>query len=352
VRLGFVGCGNIAGRYAATARAYPRLELAGSFDAAPGRAEAFAEKWGGAAYGSLDELLADDDVETVVNLTFPAAHAAVTRAALEAGKHVHTEKPLALNAAEAHELAALARSRGVRLSAAPGTFLGEAQQTAEALLREGKLGRVRVAYVEVNWGRIETWHPEPETLYEVGALVDVGVYPITMLTSWFGPVRRVRAVTAELEPDRVRLDGRPFRLEAPDFAVALLELADGPLVRLTASFYVERHGRPQGIELHGDDASLHLHSFHDFDVPVELAPRGKPYAKVPLLGTPFRGGVDWARPLAALDEALAEGRPHPTSAERAAHVVEVLEAAQESAATGAAVELEPATAAAATAAGP
>ena len=148
-----------------------------------------------------------------MNLTIPSAHASVTAAALEAGKHVHTEKPVALRYEEARELVELAERTGRRLSCSPATLLGEAQQTAWKLVRDGALGEVRVVYAEANWGRIESWHPTPQALYDVGPLVDVGVYPLTILTAMFGPVRRVVAYGTTLEPERVTLAGEPFRLD-------------------------------------------------------------------------------------------------------------------------------------------
>src|SRR5437763_886499 len=136
MRVALVGCGNIATRYAQTIAAEPRLTLVGMTDVDSQRAQELAAGYGALAYPSFDVLLADDSIDTVVNLTAPVAHAAVTAAALRAGKHVHTEKPVALRYAEAVELAELARSSGVRLRCAPATLLGEAQQTAWKLVRE------------------------------------------------------------------------------------------------------------------------------------------------------------------------------------------------------------------------
>ena len=149
---------------------------------------------------------------------------------------MHTEKPLALGTARRAAPPELATRGGVRLSCAPATLLGEAQQTAWKLVRDGRLGRVRAVYAEANWGRIERWHPAPEALYEVGPLVDVGVYPLTILTAMFGPARRVAAYATTLQPERTRLDGVAFPVPAPDFLVAVVELEGGVVVRLTASF--------------------------------------------------------------------------------------------------------------------
>jgi predicted dehydrogenase len=339
VRVAIAGCGVIAPAYAKTMAAYDRLDLAGATDLVPERAEELVEKFGGRVYPSLADVLSDDAVDAVLNLTVQQAHPAVVRACLEAGKHVHTEKPLALTYAEARELADLAESNGIRLSCAPINFLGEAQQTATKVIREGRLGKVRVAYAEVNWGRIEAWHRAPIPFYEVGPLYDVGVYPLTLLATMFGAARRATAFASTLEPERRTLAGETFRLRTPDFVVALIEFAEGPLVRLTANFYVDHGRRQNGIEFHGDDASLHLVSFENFDSPLEIALRGEPYAPLPLVRTGFPG-KDWARSLAELDEALAEERPHRPSARLAAHVVEVMEAVSRSALAGEPVEIE------------
>jgi predicted dehydrogenase len=325
--IGIVGTGNIAGQYATTSRAHPEIRLVAATDVDRSRAIAFAETHGCRAHGSLDELLADDDVDIVVNLTVHQAHYEVTKRALEAGRHVYSEKPLALRPEEGHELVELATAQGVRLGCSPSTFLGEAQQTAAKVLRSGRLGPVRAVYAEVNWGRIETWHPAPVPFYEVGALVDVGVYPLTLVTSMLGPALSVRAWGWELLLDRVTTQGGHFRIGSPDLIVAAITLEGGAVVRLTTSFYV---GRPAkaigGIEFHGDDASLALGNFQDFDATVDVGPFGGTYEAVPLV-RPAPAAIDWARAVAEMATAIDAGRPHRASAEQAAHVVDIIGAA-------------------------
>jgi len=332
VRIGIVGCGNIADRYAARIAAYERLELAGVTDIRPGRAEAFAAEYGGRVYADLAALLDDSSVDTVVNLTEPQAHAKVSRAALESGKHVHSEKPLALSHAEARELVELASAAGVLLSAAPATLLGEAQQTLWKLVRNGAIGRVRVVYGEANWGRIESWHPDPRALYGVGPLVDVGIYPLTIATAIFGPARRVTAHAAIVEPDRMLLSGESFRPEAPDFVVAVIELESRVVIRLTASFYVPE-SQQRGLELHGDEGSLWLPSWGEANSRLMHQARGGEYEPVAPLRPPY-AGIDWGAALDDLAAAIETGRPHRASGEQAAHVVEILEAVRTSAAAG------------------
>jgi predicted dehydrogenase len=338
VRFAVVGCGNVAARYAQTLPRHPQVELVGATDLVRARAEAFVDAFGGRCYGSLDDVLADPAVEAVLVLTVPAAHAEVVRRSLRVGKHVHTEKPLALGSAEAWQLVADADAAGLRLASSPVTFLGDAQLALARLVRQGRLGRVRLAYAEANWGRIERWHPDPESLYDVGVLVDVGIYPVTLLTALFGPVRRVTAAARTLDPDRRTLDGRSFHPGRPDFVVAVLDLEDGPTVRLTASFYPEPTTRGRGIELHGDEASAYLESWQRFDSALALAPRGEEYAPVPVGGDPF-AGVDLGLAAAELADAVREGRPHRTGPAHAAHVVEVLEAVYRSSEAGTPLEI-------------
>ena len=332
--IGIVGTGNIAGGYARDALTHPEIRLVAATDIDPERATAFAKEHGCRAHASIDELLADEAVDIVVNLTVHHAHYEVTKRALEAGRHVYSEKPLALRSQEARELVNLATARGRRLGCSPSTFLGEAQQTAAGLIRSGRLGALRAIYAEVNWGRIETWHPAPAPFYDVGVMVDVGVYPLTLVTSMVGPAQGVRAWGWDLQPDRVTLDGTPFRIGSPDLIVSAIELDGGAVVRLTTSFYVGRPTRQHGgLEFHGDDASLALGSFQDFDATVELGAYGEAFETVEHVRPAFRGTA-WARGVAEMASAIDEGRPHRASAEQAAHVVDILEAASTSMAEG------------------
>jgi predicted dehydrogenase len=332
--IGMVGTGNIAAGYARDIPTHPEIRLIAATDLDQARAAAFADEHGIKAYGTLEELLADDRIDIVLNLTVHHAHFAVTKQALEAGRHVYSEKPLALNASDARAIVELAKARGVRLGGSPSTFLGEAQQTAAALIRDGRLGTVRAIYADVNWGRIETWHPAPAPFFDVGVLVDVGVYPLTLVTTMLGPARSVRAWGWELKPERMTLAGAPFHIGSPDLIVAAVELASGPVVRLTASFYVGRPAKERGsLEFHGDDASLAISSFQVFDATVEVGPFGGEFEPVELVRPPFEGTA-WARGVAEMAAAIGEGRPHRASGEQAAHVVEILEAAARSMADG------------------
>jgi predicted dehydrogenase len=328
VNVAIVGAGVIAQRYAERIAEVDGLKLVAVTDVLADRAETLASKHDAVAYRSLDELLAATDIETVVNLTIPAKHVEVTRAALQAGKHVHTEKPVALTADDAHELAALARDRGLRLSCAPATLLGEAQQTAWQLIRNGGIGDVKVVYAEANWGLIESWHPEPESLYVSGPLVDVGIYPLTIVTAMFGPVRRVTAFATMVQPVRTRKDGKTFELETPDFWVAACEHESGVVTRLTATFWV-KPSKQRGLEFHGTGGSLWMPTWGESNSRLLRTEDGEDYEAVPLL-RPAYAGFDWSLALLDLAEAIRDDRPHRMSAEHAAHVVGVLNGADTS----------------------
>jgi predicted dehydrogenase len=333
LRAGIIGCGDIARTYAAAIAAHEDLVLVAAADRNADRADALTARYGGTPYSSADDLLADEAVDLVVNLTRHYSHAELTSRALRAGKHVFSEKPLAMTGAAAWDLVRLADEAGVRLGCAPATYLGEAQQTAWAAVRSGLLGPVRVVFADVNWGQIERWHPRPQDFYAAGALFDVGVYPLTVLTSYFGPVRSVTAMTTILQPDREAADGTRFTIEAPDFAVGMLRLHSGPLVRLTCGFYVDLVSTQRGIEIHGDHGSLLMDRWYEFGAGVHLARRGGAAVRLPWLASPPSIPVDYGRPLSDLAQAIRSGAPHRATGEQAAHVVDVIEAMLESART-------------------
>jgi len=339
--IAFAGCGNISGAYADSLQAHPdRVTIIGAADLSGAARDAFCAKYGCRPYADLDAALADERVDLVVNLTTQAAHAEVTRRCLAAGKHVHTEKPLALTREKAKALVALARRHGVRLCCAPFTFLGEAQQTVGKAVRDGLLGETRVIYAEMNWNRIERWHPAPESFYAagVGPLFDVAVYPLAVMASLFGPVARVTGFGRIVLPERETLDGRKFTVGAPDVMVGGLEFASGPVARITASFYVGLTAQ-HGIEFHGDLGTIHLLSAPGFNSAVKhRALTDEQWADLPPVREPFPG-VEWGRAIFDVGEALAEGRPHRASAELGAHVTDICCSIAESAAKGHPVEV-------------
>ncbi|MFB6101623.1 MAG: aldo/keto reductase [Haloplanus sp.] len=334
----FVGCGAVARKYAATLDTSP-LSLVAVCDRDSDRAETFAAATGATPYAEFDALLDAEDVPLVVNLTGHGAHAAVTDRALRAGRHVWSEKPLALDADRAAGLVALAAERGLALGCAPTNDTGEVQRLARATLDDGRLGTVRLAYAHAHVGRVTEWHDDPGAFLQVGPLYDGAVYPLTLLSAWFGSVERVRVADAtDPWPDREeRTPERPSHVEAT------LELDDGPLVRLTASFYAPHRSREfTSLELHGDDGSCYLGDAGtlggDGDHHVQFGRAGRDYTPNPLRGpssrTPYLAGPE------RLAASVQRGRPDRQSARRAAHIVAVCNAVERAAAEGSSVAVD------------
>ena len=342
LKVAVVGCGNIAGGYGEAMLRCPEIKILGASDIDPARAKDWVGKFGGQAYASLDAVLADPQVEAVINLTIQQAHVEVVTKCLQAGKHVHSEKPLAPTFAEAQKLVDLAAAKNLRLSCAPVTWLGEAQQTAWKLIREGKIGTPRVVYATVDWGRIESWHPNPAPFYAAGPVFDVAVYPISMLTAWFGPVRQVIAGGGILLPNRKTKDAKPFTITTEDWVTAVLEFKSGLKARLCANFYVTNPTQHQAtIDFHGDDGSINTQWFAA-TAPVRLCANGGSYRRIPPVRQVAGTGswyVDWAAGVVALWRGLRTHQPHPTGGAHAAHVVEIMQAVHQSAREGRAISL-------------
>jgi predicted dehydrogenase len=355
MRIAIVGCGYVADYYVATLPNH-RLELAGVFDRDPSRAAAFAAFHGVPRYGSLAELLADPGVALVANLTNPRSHFEVSRAALEAGKHVYSEKPLAMSIGEAEQLVALAEARGLLLASAPCTVLGETAQTMWRALRGGAIGRPRLIYAEMDDGPIPfldharwrsasgaPWPARDE--FEVGCTLEHSGYALTWLTTFFGPATRVTASSHVVLPDK----GLALERAAPDFTVSVIEFASGVVARLTCGILATHDRR---LRIYGDAGVLSTDDTWDFAAPVHLSERtplrlrAEKYPRLSrVLGlgprrvrharpARFRWSgrpanhIDFARGIAEVAAAATERRPCRMSARWSLHVNELVLAIQ------------------------
>lgn len=334
----FVGCGAVARKYAATLDE-SALSVTAVCDLDSNRADAFGADCGARAYTALDAMLDAEDAPLLVNLTSHEAHADVTGRALRAGRHVWSEKPLALDADAARNLVSLAERRGLALGCAPINHACEAQRHARTALADGRLGTVRLAYAHAHVGRVTEWHDDPDAFLRVGPLYDGAVYPLSLLVAWFGPIERVRtADAADPWPDRETK--RPAR---PSHVEATLALADGPLVRLTTSFYAPHRSREfTSLECHGDDGSLYLDDAGDLGGEdghrVAFGREGREYTPMPLQQpsrrTPYLAGPE------RLAASVRRGRPDRASARRAAHVVAICNAVEQAAESGSSVAVD------------
>jgi predicted dehydrogenase len=368
MNIAFVGCGYVAGLYAGTLGAHPTLKLVGAYDADPRHLEAFRARWPARAYASLEEVLADPGVALVLNLTNPRSHFAVTRDCLAAGKHVYSEKPLAMSVIEARSLALEARQRGLVLACAPCSLLSPAAQAMWKALRDGAIGRVRLVYGNFDDGMIaprqEPWNWRNDAgvawpardEFEVGATYEHAGYVLTWLAAFFGPAQRVTAFASTQIPDK----GIEVASMAPDFSVGCVEYGDGVVARITCGLVAPRD---KSMTIVGDDGVLFVGNVRDDHAPVylrrarlsrwqaALARRTSGLdawlaARFPWPGTAalfqervpaaaVRGAiasrskpVDFLRGPAEVAAAIAEGRPCRLTPELGVHVVELIEALQ------------------------
>lgn len=338
IKAGVVGCGNISGAYLRNLADSPFVQVAAVADLDPERAKSKAEEFGIENVYTLPELLAQEDIELVINLTVPSSHAAVHLAALEAGKHVYGEKPLAVTLEEARRVMELAAVRGLRVGCAPDTFLGSGIQTARKAIEDGLIGRPLAASGFMMGGGPESWHPDPEFFYAPGGgpLFDMGPYYITALVELLGPVGRVSSLAAMPVPER-RIGSGPkagqlFPVRTATHLSGVLEMRSGVLSTVTFSFDIAGGSELPLLEIHGTEGSLSLPDPNRFDGNVRLRRRGEEWTELePVFGSrPDERGIG----VNDMVEAIREGRPHRASGERGFHVLETMHAFIRSASEG------------------
>lgn len=332
-RVGLIGCGVISQVYARKLNALAGVELVACADLLGERADMLAKEMSIPRVASVAELLADDEVDVVLNLTVPAAHAEVSRAAIAAGKSVYSEKPLALLRDDGLELVAAAAARGVRLGCAPDTFLGAGLQTCRALIDAGAIGEPVAANAFMLQPGPERWHPRPQIFYQAGAgpLFDMGPYYLTALVSLLGPVRRVtgsaRVTHAARTVTSQPLAGQTIPVEVPTHVALVLDFESGPVASLVTSFDVQA-SRHRNIEVYGTEATLSVPDPNTFGGPVQIRKLGEQeWREVEL----SHANAAQSRGIGLADMVAAQraGRAHRASGELAAHVLDVMASAIE-----------------------
>jgi predicted dehydrogenase len=335
-RIGIVGCGDVSNVYLKGLARYDSLEIAACADLDAERASRLSGK-GGFPAVPVETLLADPAIEIVLNLTPPLVHASVSMAAIAAGKHVYSEKPLATTRDDARGILAAAQDAGVRVGAAPDTFLGGGLQTARALIDEGAIGTPLAANAVVAHTGPERWHLNPGIFYGVGGgpVLDVGPYYVTALVHLLGPVTAVSAIGRGLGTERRiaagPLAGSSLTSEVPTTVIGALTFESGVVGGLFASFDSAGSRAPH-VEIHGTEGSLSLGDANEFAGEVCYKRFGdREWHEEPLRFDATMGrGVG----LADMVDAMRVDRPHRASGELAFHVLDVLIALQEATTSG------------------
>ncbi len=348
MKIAIIGCGFVADYYLRCLELHPQLQLLGVTDKVPSQYQRVSAFYNVPTFDSVDELLANDDVRLVLNLTNPRDHYEVTRQCLLAGKHVYSEKPLSTELDQAEELLQIANERGLHLSSAPCSLLSESAQTIWKAIREDRVGKIRLVYAEMDDGLVhklpyqhwisESGAPWPyKDEFEVGCTLEHAGYYLTWLPAFFGPATKVTAFADCLVDDK--LENETLQpADAPDFSVACITFESGTVARLTCSI-VAPHDH--NLTLIGDDGILGMEDCWLYRDRVFLRRRMRIRRRVfmsPLKQTialasdkdarlPKRNGaqqMDFCRGVAEMAEAINQQRSPRLSGQYSLHVNELV----------------------------
>jgi predicted dehydrogenase len=331
VRVGVVGCGAISGAYLKHAKDFPILDIVACADLNREAAAKKSEEFGIPRVLSVDELIKDDAVELVLNLTVPKAHAPVALAAIEAGKHTYAEKPLGINREEASKIIDAAKKRKLKIGCAPDTVLGAGIQTARKVIDDGVIGRPVGFTAFMLCKGHESWHPSPEFYYEVGGgpMFDMGPYYLTALLNLLGPAKRLAGMSTIAISDRTITSqpkfGKKISIETPDHICGTLEFENGAIGMLGMSFAVKfaTHDGQFPITIFGTDGTLKVPDPNCFDGKVAVrTEKDEDWREVP---PAFTTGYGRAVGLADMAYAIRSGRNFRCNGQQALAVVDLMQ---------------------------
>ncbi|WP_339292930.1 Gfo/Idh/MocA family oxidoreductase [Paenibacillus sp. FSL W8-0187] len=339
MKAGIIGCGTISGVYFTNLENSPWVEVVACADLIPDNAKKKAEEFNIPNVYTVQEMLAQTDIEFIINLTIPASHANVDIASLEAGKHVYSEKPLAITLEEARRVLNMADQKGLRVGCAPDTFLGSGVQTAKAAIESGLIGRPVAATAFMMGSGPEAWHPNPEFFYASGGgpMMDMGPYYVSALVELLGPASRISASTGIQIPDRAigsgPRQGQPITVQTPTHLAGTLDFENGAIATMITSFDIFGGSNLPWIEIYGTQGSLSLGDPNFFNSEVKLRKHGSDEWE--LLDPAFECGKN-ERGLGINDmiQSIHEQKDHRVSARLAYHVLEIMQSFQQSSLEG------------------
>lgn len=329
LKVGIVGCGKISGAYMNKATFFDSYEIVACADLDMDRARAQAAEYKIAKACTVEELIGDREIDLVVNLTIPNAHADICLKALNAGKHVYVEKPLAITREEGKQIVETARAKGLLAGCAPDTFLGGGVQTSIKLIDDGWIGEPNAATAFMIGRGHEHWHPAPEFYYKAGGgpMFDMGPYYLTALVALLGPIRAVTGMTRITFPERTILSqplaGQTIVVDVPTHVSGLLEFRSGAIGTIITSFDAFGGTALPCIEIYGSEGTLSVPDPNTFGGPVRIRRKdAKEWTELPLT----HGFTENGRGLGVADmaHAVLTGRKHRPSAELAFHVLEAM----------------------------
>lgn len=342
VGVGIIGAGVISKQYLNNLTSFPDINVVAIGDLFEEAAAARAAQYGIATHGGADAVLAHPDIEIVINLTIPAAHVEVATQAINAGKHVWSEKPFSLDRESGQSLLKVADAAGLRLGCAPDTFLGAGLQTARRMIERGDIGTPLTALTLMQSPGPESWHPNPAFLFQDGAgpLFDIGPYYLTTLVQTFGSIRRVAAFGSKSRETRVigsgPKAGEEFAVTVPTHVSSILEFDGGESAQSIFSFD-SPFKRAGFVEITGSDATIALPDPNNFDGDIRICSLGSDdWTTVPSVGSTASRGAG----VLEMARAIREDRPHRAQGELAFHILDTMAAISESIDTRAFVQVE------------
>jgi len=344
--IGIIGCGNISPLYLKGAKYFDNLNYYALSDIDMSLARQRAKEFGIKNVLSVDELLADESIDLILNLTVPTVHAEISKKALLAGKHVYSEKPISTELADARELLDIAEKTKKRLALAPSTFLGATVQTARKAIDDGVIGDVVAANCFFLSHGMESWHPNPEFFYQPGAgpLLDMGPYYLAALTTMLGPVKSVSSVSkigfTTRAPSTGPNAGKSFVVNTPTHINTNMEFVGGPIVYLNTSFDVW-HSELAKFEIYGTKGSLSLAAPNAFDAEVKIRKaKDEEWTVLEFVKPPTTLEEGWCVALSDFVAAIENNLAHRASAEMGLHILEIMQASLRSADEARFVEIE------------
>ena len=346
LKIAVIGCGNISPLYLGASQYFDNLNFVAVADLDMDLAQKRAKEFNIDKVLTVDELLAEDEIDIVLNLTVPKAHARVSKDILLAGKHVYSEKPITTDIKEAKELLELAQKTGKRLAVAPSTFLGATVQTARKAIDDGLIGRPIAANCFMLHHGMENWHPNPEFFYQDGAgpMLDMGPYYLAALVTLFGPVSRVNASAVKgFEQRQVELGeraGKSFTVTTPTHINANLEFSSGVLANFNTSFDVW-HSELAKFEVYGTEGTLSLEAPNSFDGKVKIKKaKDQDWQELDFVTKAQALKQAWGIALADFVNAIEQNYQHRASAEMGLHLYEIMQASLDSAEQARYINLE------------
>ncbi len=341
--IGVIGCGQISSIYMEAPATFDILNIVACADIDMAKAHAQAKRFSIPKVCTVEELLADPEVEIVLNLTIPNVHSEIALAALAAGKSTYSEKPLGITRAQGKAVLDAAQAKGLRAGCAPDTFLGGGLQTCIQLINEGQIGQPVAATAFMLGHGPESWHLAPDFYYQPGGgpMFDMGPYYFAALIAMLGPLRRVTGSAQTSFPERTITNsleyGRKIKVNTPTHIVGVLDFANGAVGTIITSFDVWSHQLPR-IEIYGTEGSLSVPDPNTFSGPISLRRANeKEWHEVPLTHgyTKNSRGIG----LADMAYAIQANTPQRASGEMAYHILDIMQAIHEASDEGHHIEL-------------